>query len=270
MPPLECLRVDVAPREALGGSMVQAPVATARVAMRASATAPRALRRIVWCGWPLLAALVVVPTVLAVPMTTHAALPPDVSVNPAAVAPSGAVGAIAADGTGTGDLVVRTQGAANDPALPTATWPTGTVLELLRLDAQQALAQLRGGPGLPGTARAEAAAPTASTPVVDRIEVAAIYGTAGRLTAVLYINGRRKEYRPGAPLPVGSATARGEYRLVRIADGCVWLAAGARQRSACYDAAALPSSAFGREPPVPTVEQPGNVALAQPLAAYAR
>ncbi|GAA4322978.1 hypothetical protein GCM10023144_03460 [Pigmentiphaga soli] len=100
-----------------------------------------------------------------------------------------------------------------------------TVREMLRLDAERALAQERGPAARP--------APAHGAPRIDRIRVQALYGMAGRRTAVLDINGERKEYREGAETPLGGASAA-DYRLARIDDRCLHLVKAGRNRVACF------------------------------------
>jgi hypothetical protein len=119
-----------------------------------------------------------------------------------------------------------------------------SVLELLQADTRRALDSLAAGrlqsatstpASTPGVA--DGAAPARAAP--DELELAALYGTAGRFTAVVYVNGVRKEYRPGATLPYAGRGAAREYRLIRIVDSCVLLKRqNARQtRSACFNPA---------------------------------
>lgn len=133
-----------------------------------------------------------------------------------------------------------------------------SVLELLQADTRRALDGMAAGrpgpaadpaarsPGAPGQSSDQSGpaerAPT--RPARDRVELAALYGTAGRFTAVVYVNGRRKEYRPGATLPYAGDGAAREYRLVRIVDSCVLLKKqNARQtRSACFNPARQPDA----------------------------
>ncbi len=108
-----------------------------------------------------------------------------------------------------------------------------SVLELLQADTRRAFEGLRAAEP---PRDAAPAAPVNSGPKADRIELAALYGTAGRFTAVVYVNGVRKEYRPGAKLPYAGGGSASEYRLLRIVDSCVILqkAKAARVRSACF------------------------------------
>lgn len=126
-----------------------------------------------------------------------------------------------------------------------------SVLELMQHDARRA----REGAGVVATgALVKSATPAAD----DRLQLAALYGSAGALTAIVYVNGVRKEYRPGASLPYGGAGSRREYRLERIVDTCVVLRKpGARStRSACYQPEATPlpvapSSVVALDAPLP-------------------
>nr|MBF0684621.1 hypothetical protein [Pseudomonas sp.] len=126
-----------------------------------------------------------------------------------------------------------------------------SVLELLQADTRRALDNVAGrAPQAAGQMESSGRAPVAPDRVAadrvapDRLELAALYGTAGRLTAVVYVNGERKEYRPGATLPYAGKGAAGEYRLVRIVDTCVLLKRrNARQtRSACFNPASQPDA----------------------------
>lgn len=119
-----------------------------------------------------------------------------------------------------------------------------SVLELLQADTRRALGSLEAGrPRDPASkpdttaGAADRAAPAGGVP--DQLELVALYGTAGRFTAVVHVNGVRKEYRPGATLPYAGGGAAREYRLVRIVDSCVLLKRqNARQtRSACFSPA---------------------------------
>lgn len=105
------------------------------------------------------------------------------------------------------------------------------VREMLKLDAERALALERERS--PGKPRAAVAAPTVRS---DRVVVAAIYGIVGKRTAILTVNGERKEYREGSEVPQGHLASAREYRLVRIDHGCVHLAKAASRdtRVACY------------------------------------
>jgi len=124
-----------------------------------------------------------------------------------------------------------------------------SVLELLQAETRRALdgmaagrAQATTSTTAPAQANQEAVAPDRVAP--DQLELAALYGTAGRFTAVVYVNGMRKEYRPGATLPYAGGGAAREYRLVRIVDSCVLLKRqNARQtRSACFNPARQPDA----------------------------
>lgn len=133
-----------------------------------------------------------------------------------------------------------------------------SVLELLQADTRRALDSMAAGrpgsaadaaarpPGAQGQPSDQAgpAAPAPARAARDRVELAALYGTAGRFTAVVYVNGQRKEYRPGATLPYAGDGAAREYRLVRIVDSCVLLKKqNARQaRSACFNPARQPDA----------------------------
>src|SRR5690606_25504498 len=93
-----------------------------------------------------------------------------------------------------------------------------SVLELMQQDARKA----RQAAGLESP-RTVAPERTAAAAVDDRLQLTALYGSAGALTVVVHVNGARKEYRPGATLPYGGAGSRKEYRLERIVDTCVVL-----------------------------------------------
>lgn len=109
-----------------------------------------------------------------------------------------------------------------------------SVLELLQADTRRALA---GMPGASGPAAPAARSPVQPPKAPDRIELTALYGTDGKFTAVVHVNGVRKEYRPGATLPYAGNGAAREYRLVRIVDSCVLLKKQnqSRTRSACFN-----------------------------------
>lgn len=113
---------------------------------------------------------------------------------------------------------------------------TASVLELLQADTRRAL--LREG----GAATREASPARPVAPAEDVLRLAALYGTADQVTAVLYVNGVRKEYRPGASLPYGGAGSAREYRLQRVLDSCVVLrkARASRVRSVCFEPVAEP------------------------------
>lgn len=124
-----------------------------------------------------------------------------------------------------------------------------SVLELLQAETRRALdgmvadrPQATITAPAPAQGRQEATSPDRVLP--DRVELAALYGTAGRYTAVVYVNGMRKEYRPGATLPYAGGGAAREYRLIRIVDSCVLLKRqNARQtRSACFNPARQPDA----------------------------
>lgn len=127
-----------------------------------------------------------------------------------------------------------------------------TVREMLRIDAQRALAEerLRSGIAAPKAPAVAQAKPP------ERVAVLAIYGLAGKLRAEVVVNGERKEFRQGSELARGALAGPREYRLVRIDDLCVHLSktGASGLRVACYEAA-LPTSAT--RPPAPA-------ALAQP------
>lgn len=127
---------------------------------------------------------------------------------------------------GTSDAVAR----------PGATWEkhTESVLELLMQDTRRALEHYESR----RTGSRPEVKPADRTParaMADRIELIELYGHGDTLTAVLAVNGQRKEYRPGATLPYGGQGSRNEYRLVRIVDTCVVLRKGSGPlRTACY------------------------------------
>lgn len=123
-----------------------------------------------------------------------------------------------------------------------------SVLELLQVDTRRALDNMAAGrpPAADATPRLPEP-PAGGAPVRaarDRVELAALYGTDGKLTAVVYVNGQRKEYRPGATLPYAGEGASREYRLIRIVDSCVLLQRqNSRQtRSACFNPARHPDA----------------------------
>lgn len=132
---------------------------------------------------------------------------------------------------------------------------TASVLELLKEDTRRALEQ----EGLADRQRPADAPARAVPPAADTLRLAALYGTAGQLTAVLYVNGVRKEYRPGASLPYGGAGAVREYRLQRVLDSCVVVrkAGVARIRSVCFEPVAdpalvaMPAEAAALDSPLP-------------------
>ncbi len=79
-----------------------------------------------------------------------------------------------------------------------------------------------------------------------QMRLTALYGTAGRWTAVLEIGGERKVYRPGASLPVGGQGAAAEYRLLGVRDGCVVLRrASHAPQAVCFE----PHDAHGMPAP---------------------
>lgn len=135
---------------------------------------------------------------------------------------------------------------------------TATVLELLRADAQRAMASL--APVLPAPQEAT----TAVAPRQAQVRLAKLYGTAGQFTAVVYVDDVRKEYRPGASLPYGSRGGSAEYRLVRIVDTCVVLrrGGGGPIRTACFAPQPEPSGA-------PVAAAIGTDVLNAPLPARA-
>lgn len=104
-----------------------------------------------------------------------------------------------------------------------------SVLELLQADTRRAWTATGLSSQSPPAPSSAAAQPP------DELELAALYGTSGRLTAVVYVNGVRKEYRPGAKLPYAGAGGAREYRLLRIVDTCVVLQkTGRAARSVCF------------------------------------
>ena len=126
-----------------------------------------------------------------------------------------------------------------------------SVLELLQADTRRALGDLAGrAPQTAGQADPSGGSRAVQEPVApgrvapDRLELAALYGTTGRLTAVVYVNGVRKEYRPGATLPYAGKGSASEYRLIRIVDTCVLLKRrNARHtRSACFNPSSQPDA----------------------------
>jgi hypothetical protein len=120
------------------------------------------------------------------------------------------------------------------------------VHEMLKLDAERALAAERARSPAPPPARAAVRAP-------DRIELASIYGMRGRLSAVVVVNGEPRLYRQGSEWPRGG-TGSSQYRLIRIEDGCVHLAkAGARERAACFPLEPGTGAAepMAQKPPLP-------------------
>lgn len=126
-------------------------------------------------------------------------------------------------------------GAAAQP--PSDVWPehVGTVLELLQAETRRAIESVQPRHATPGTPAAEGTGRPAR-PAAAVIELAALYGTRDSLTAIVYVDGVRKAYRPGAALPYAGAGSAHEYRLVRIVDTCVVLRKGARGalRTACF------------------------------------
>lgn len=109
------------------------------------------------------------------------------------------------------------------------------VQDLLDLDAQAALAAERRRAGLPD---AHAFAPasaggTQHAPSAPMIEVAAIYGVAGRLHADVLIDGRMQTYRAGQPLPLGVPAGFGLPQLQRIAGACVVLESDRQAQRSC-------------------------------------
>lgn len=115
-----------------------------------------------------------------------------------------------------------------------------SVLELLQADTRRALENAN----LPAR-DSPAAEPAQATAVkrADDIRLAALYGVDGNMTAVVYVNGVHKEYRPGAKLPYAGAGSAVEYRLLRIVDSCVVLQkkGSKRVRSACFQPALEPA-----------------------------
>jgi hypothetical protein len=136
-----------------------------------------------------------------------------------------------------------------------------TVREMLRLDAERALARERDK--LPVRDKPPASAVAVRT---DRVAVSAIYGLAGKRTVILRINEERREFREGADAAKGHAGLAGEYRLLRIEDDCVHVAKAASKtaRVACF----LPSLNPQPKPPVPLPVPPfAPMAMGMPIDA---
>ncbi|MFD4839848.1 hypothetical protein ACFWP0_20255 [Achromobacter sp. NPDC058515] len=115
-------------------------------------------------------------------------------------------------------------------------WPEAeTVLTLLRADAAAALADCR----VPGIC-APGAGPTA--PIVpssrgrDDIRVAAIFGTARRLSVDVVVNGSLLRYQAGRADPVAGTAVMDAYRLLTIDGACVRLHRDGHDHTACLDA----------------------------------
>lgn len=113
---------------------------------------------------------------------------------------------------------------------------TQSVLELLMQDTQRALqAHAPRQPAAPPRAAPVVAQPKPA-PVRDTIRLVELFGAGDQLTAVVQVNGQRKEYKPGASLPYAGGGRRVEYRLLRIVDTCVVLQKGKGAiRTACYE-----------------------------------
>lgn len=128
-----------------------------------------------------------------------------------------------------------------------------TVRALLRADAARVLA--REAPAAPEPVEPGAAAATA--PVAPGLALVALYGVGRELTAIVEVDGVRKEYRPGASLPHGGAGAAREYRLIGLLDNCAVLRRGqGRARSVCYRPAPEPGAPGARSAALAELGQP--------------
>ena len=147
------------------------------------------------------------------------------------------------------EKTVAKTGAAN-PAPAESPWPeSDTVLDLLRADAQAAVAgkRLERAQDWLAAPRISPTPPRASPDVMpaagtepagdarDRLDVVAIYGVGQSLYADIAINGELWRYRQGRRWPQGIDDAAGEprYSLVRIEQPCVRLRWQEAQRTAC-------------------------------------
>lgn len=129
----------------------------------------------------------------------------------------------------------RAQPAAPPPQEPQP-WPEAqTVLTLLRADAAAALADCKV-PGVcaPGAEPASSTAPAARAR--DDIRVAAIFGTARRLSIDVIVNGALLRYQAGRADPVAGSAAMDAYRLLTVDGACVRLHRDGRDHTACLDA----------------------------------
>ncbi|CAB3682492.1 hypothetical protein [Achromobacter pestifer] len=115
-------------------------------------------------------------------------------------------------------------------------WPeVETVRTLLRADAAAALADCRVSgicpPGSAVASREPLARPE------DDIRVAAIFGSAKRLSAEVLVNGALLHYQAGRAAPVaGAVFVAGGYRLLAIDGACVRLRREGVDLTACLDA----------------------------------
>ncbi len=140
------------------------------------------------------------------------------------------------------------------------------VRDMLKRDTERALANERSRQAATPADKP----PRPTTARIDRLSVTSIYGTSGKLTAIVLINGERKEYREGAALARGGTTASRDYRLQRIEDSCVYLQRPGKGdvRVSCYatpipagtSALAIPS------PGMPTAGRPPMISLPSSLA----
>lgn len=134
-----------------------------------------------------------------------------------------------------------------------------TVREMLRIDAERALAQERQRGGGPPPKAKVVVAPKPA----ERVSVQAIYGLTGKLKAEVVVNGERKEFRQGSEWARGAISSPQEYRLVRIDDTCVHLSkATGGLRVACFDPAQLAAPARGLVAP----SAPQSIGLGMPFA----
>lgn len=118
-------------------------------------------------------------------------------------------------------------------------WPeVETVRTLLRADAAAALADCRvPGICLPGSA---AASPERLARPADDIRVAAIFGSARRLSAEVLVNGAMLHYQAGHAAPVaGAVFVAGAYQLLAIEGACVRLRRKGADLTACLDAGSV-------------------------------
>jgi hypothetical protein len=139
-----------------------------------------------------------------------------------------------------------------------------TVREMLRVDAERALAQERLRAGGPPKPKAAAVAKP-----VERVAVLAIYGMTGKLKADVLVNGERKEFMQGSEFSRGSLKSAQEYRLVRIDDTCVHLSKSGTSglRLACFDPMPQAAPARNATPsPAPQANAGMPFALSAPTA----
>ncbi|GAA5233810.1 hypothetical protein FOZ76_07030 [Verticiella sediminum] len=118
-----------------------------------------------------------------------------------------------------------------------AAWAHGQAAWHAEAQTVQALLQAERD-RLPGAPHAHAGSAAQQAPARvlpgETLTLVELYGVGTQLTAVVLVDGVRKEYRPGASLPYGGRGAS-EYRLLGIVQGCALLRRGAGAvRTVCH------------------------------------